>query len=353
MEVHISSKDADLAAGQTRSNFTLNLLWNQLTGSNSTPVEGYEIFVSDWMVPFTWYAVNSSNNVLVFTANSVDYAITIPVGTYNAADLAAYLQTTMNSIAASESQVFTVTFDDTTGLFTFTKTSGTGTWNFLTTATVAATEASPATAGDYTFSAYRILGFSAPSSGTDVTSAAANSVEVDSTRVVNMTPVDRLFLELNWPDVRSFDSRTQGHNQSMAQMSPHSNATWGTFVNYRASHVTRFRCFDQPHQLQVRLVDSDGAEIDLNGHDWYFTLTVYGIEGMTPMTNMSESKHDTVNLTQRYNIRAAEVPSAPQTTRYDAPNRTWQGHTNATSISLGSHANLNPQRQNNPFMSAL
>lgn len=351
MELHIGSKQANLLAGDTRSNFNLNLLWQQLSGSNSSPPEGYEVFVSDWMVPFTWYAINSSNNVMVFVANSVNYAITIPVGTQNAADLAAFLQTTMNSIAASESQVFTVTFEETTGKFTFTKTSGTGTWNFITgPIAVAATEASPAVAGTFTFSAFRLLGFSSPDSGTDVFAATANAVGVDSTRVINMMPIDRLFLELNWPNVRSYDTRTDGHNDSMAQMSPPCDCPWGGFINYVAPHATRFRCQDQPHQLQVRLVDSEGVEVDLNGHDWYLTLTVYGLEGMTPMINMGETKHDSRQQTAQYNIRATPVPTVPFGSR-DAPNRSWQGHANATSIQQGVHANLNPSRANNPFLS--
>lgn len=352
MEIHISSKEANLAAGDTRSNFNLNLLWNNLTGSNASPPEGYEIFVSDWMVPYTWYGINSNNNVIVFQANALTYAITIPVGTYNASDLAAFLQTTMNSLGAGDSQVFTVTFDSSTGLFTFTKTSGTGTWVFLTTATVASARASPAVAGDYNFSAYPIIGFSAPDSGTSITTAAANSTEVNSTRVVNMMPVDRLFLELNWPEIRSYDSRTHGHNEAMAQMSPPCDCTWGGFINYRASHTTRFRIRNRPHQLNARLVDSDGNEVDLNGHDWYFTLTVYGLEGTTPMTNMMETKHDSRQQTAMYNIRQAAIPTVP-VGHHDAPNRAWQGHANATSINQGSHANLNPARRSNPFMNPL
>jgi len=351
MELHISSKDANLAAGHTRSRFGVDLLWNQLAGSNAAPANGYEILISSWSVPFTWYGIHDNNNTIVMEINSVNYAIVIPNGTYNASDLAAYLQTTINSIAASESQVFTVTFDDATAKFTFTKTSGTGTWNFVTgPVAVAATEASPATAGDYTFSAYRALGLFAPSTGSAISPPAANSVAYSSERVVNMMPIDRLHLEMNWPEVRSYDTRTHGHNESMAQMSP--TGSWGSFIQYGGEHTTVFRCHELPTQLQVALVDGEGTDVDLNGHDWYFTLSVYGLEGMTPMKNMSENKHDTRHDTARMNMRST-VHALPMNPHHDAPNRQWQGHAPATSVQQGTHANLNPKRNNNPFLMPL
>jgi hypothetical protein len=351
MELHIDSKEADLRV-DSRSRFNLELLWDQLVGSNAVPVDGYELHLASWAVPYTWYGINSSNNVLVFEANSLKYAISIPVGTYNSADLASYLQTTMNSIAATESQVFTVTFDDTTGLFTFIKTSGSGTWGFLTVGAVSSTEAEPATAGTFTFSAYRALGFSAPIDGTTaVTALAANAEEVISTRVVNQVPIDRLFLEINWPDVRSYDSRTHGHNSAIAQLSPYGQ--WGDLLTWSAPSPTRFRCYKLPAQLEVALVDSDGTEVDLNGHDWYFTLVVYGLEGMTPMTNTGETKHDTRQQTSQRNIRATTYSKSQAHHAHDAPSRDWQGHANAAKTDYGNSVQLNPQRRSNPFRSAI
>jgi hypothetical protein len=304
-----------------------------------------------WGVPFTWYGINSSNNVIVFIVDSVPIMqLQFPCGTYNSADLAAYLQETMNSITPG-TQVFSVTFDDTNGLFTFTKTSGTGTWGFLTSAAVSSTEASPAVAGTFNFSAYRALGFSAPTDGTTaVTALSANAVEVDSTRVVNQVPIDRLFLEINWPDVRSYDSRTHGHNSAIAQLSPY--GTWGDLLMWSAPSATRFRCYKLPAQLEVALVDSDGVEVDLNGHDWYFTLVVYGLEGMTPMTNMGESKHDTRQQVAQKNIRSVTYAKS-HTQHHDAPNRAWQGHSPAAKTDYGNSVQLNPQRGNNPFRSAI
>ena len=356
MELHISSKDANLNAGQTRSRFGVDLLWNQLAGSNASPANGYEILVSSWSVPFTWYGMNSTNNVFTFLANSVAYAITIPLGTYSATSLASYLQTTMNAIAASESQVFTVVFDSASAKFVFTKASGTGTWALTKSQTsVASTAASPAVAGDYVTTCYRPLGFisdgtTTASSPLDGTALSANTVEILSTRVVNMMPIDRLHLEVNWPEVRSYDTRTHGHNESVAQMTP--SGDWGSLLQYGGEHTTVFRCHALPSQLQVALVDGDGSEVNLNGHDWYFTITIYGLEGMTPMQNMSENKHDSTKDTARMNMRSTAYASIP-TPAEDAPNRAYQGHAPAKSIQAFNGASLNPARGSNPFMSTI
>lgn len=353
MELHISSKHANLAAGDTRSRFGVDLLWNQLAGSNASPANGYEILISSWMVPFTWYGVHDKNNTVVMEINSINYAIVIPIGTYNASDLAAYLQTTINAIAASESQVFSVTYDDSTAKFTFTKTSGTGTWNFVAgPVAVASTEASPAVAGNYTFSAFRAIGLFTPAFSNAFSTTSANSVGFTSERVVNGMPVDRVHLEMNWPGVRSYDTRTHGHNESMAQMSPMGN--WGDFNQYAVGHPTRFRCHELPTQLQVALVDGDGHDVDLNGNDWYFTVTVYGLEGMTPMVNMSESKHDTRHDTARMNIRTTQYASQVGIGKEHATPR-WVGNMAATGAPVTNTAqtSLNPARGNNPFMSPL
>jgi len=357
MEIHLSSKQANVVAGQSRSNFITQLLWNNLAGSNGSPVEGYELFVSDWMVPFTWYSTNASNNTVVFTANSVTYTVVIPQGNYNAYDLATYLATTMSAVAASESQVWTVEFDSSTGKFTFVKTSGTGTWGFVSgPLTVAASAASPAVAGDYTFTAHKQLGFDRTTDSA-ITTLAANDAEVVSTNVVNMMPVDRLFLELGWPGVKSFDALTNGHNEAMAQMSPPHDATWGSMISYHSPHTTRFRCKDHTRSLQIRLLDSDRNEVDLNGHDWYFTLTIYGMEGQTPMTNVGEKRHDDAHVTQRYNLAATTLPTK-SIGAHDAPSRSWVGHSPAVTsggAAMGASAlQLNPARRNasNPFFTS-
>ena len=351
MDLKFSSRERNAAANETRSKFTVDMLWNQLVGSNAVPPEGYSVKVVGMTIPHTFYGINDNNNVVLFVANSVNYAITIPVGTYNAADLAAYLQTTMNSIAASESQVFTVTFDDTNGLFTFTKTSGTGSWNFETgPLAVAATEASPATAGTFSFTAYRALGFSTPDSGTAITASTANGTGVDSTKFVNMLPTNEVNLAVNWPGVRSYDTRTHGHNQIMATVGVRD--LFGNLFSLDPNTTTEFRSYETPPHLEIILQDDDGAELSLNGADFDFKIRILGLEGMTPMTNMMETKHDSRHQTARYNIHATAMPTIPAGNR-DAPNRAWQGHANATSIQQGVHASLNPVRRNNPFMNPL
>jgi len=76
-------------------------------------------------IPFAWYVFNTTNNFFSLIENgtsvSVGIPVTIPVGNYNATTLATTLAAilTAASAASGGSFVYTVTYNTTTGKFTF------------------------------------------------------------------------------------------------------------------------------------------------------------------------------------------------------------------------------------------
>ena len=62
-------------------------------------------------IPFTFYNVNSSNNVLNYTVETTGYSLIIPQGNYSANTMKAYLSLNL--------QNFTITYNPTTNKFLF------------------------------------------------------------------------------------------------------------------------------------------------------------------------------------------------------------------------------------------
>jgi len=74
------------------------------------------IKVLEVQIPFTFYIVNSQNNTFLFHSGlGFDGNVSIPVGNYNSASLAAALQVALLAVAAGG---YVVSFNSTTGKFT-------------------------------------------------------------------------------------------------------------------------------------------------------------------------------------------------------------------------------------------
>jgi len=65
---------------------------------NSSLIE--KIIVKGASVPHVFYNINSKNNILNFTSNTIPYTITFPVGHYNVNSLISYFNSTTQAVAA-------------------------------------------------------------------------------------------------------------------------------------------------------------------------------------------------------------------------------------------------------------
>lgn len=75
-------------------------------------------------IPFKFYPVNSTNNLIYFMEGASPATATIPIGNYSASTLATAIVTAMNLVSPSLS-TYTVTYNNTTDAFTFTISAGT------------------------------------------------------------------------------------------------------------------------------------------------------------------------------------------------------------------------------------
>ena len=102
--IHVDSSDLDVN-GRVRLN---------------SPIHARRIIVRSVTVPRTFYAINSTNNTLLFDRGGVKTATVTP-GNYTAAELAAELQSKM---LAADSNAYVVTIDSITRHFTIAGTAG-------------------------------------------------------------------------------------------------------------------------------------------------------------------------------------------------------------------------------------
>jgi hypothetical protein len=72
-------------------------------------------------IPVSFYAINYTNNILYYSLNSTTYFITIPVGNYNFTTFASAMVTRF----LANGHTMTVTIDQSTGIITFTNSTGT------------------------------------------------------------------------------------------------------------------------------------------------------------------------------------------------------------------------------------
>jgi hypothetical protein len=105
IQIHLNSEVADKTYGNTSyCDFYLPLI--------EIPYK-YHIYASvqHMVIPYTFYNINSTNNLLNYTVNSVSKSLTITAGNYNGNTLKAFLNTNMTG--------FTVIYSLITNAYTF------------------------------------------------------------------------------------------------------------------------------------------------------------------------------------------------------------------------------------------
>ncbi len=121
VELAVDSFDSTAAGGQFWKNTSspsneLIFSWPKFYWTEKAPnVVAMKIISAE--IPNVWDAISLGNNTFVYTAAGVPNTITVPVGNYTGAALAANIQASIAAISAG----FTVTWDAATSSFTFTQ----------------------------------------------------------------------------------------------------------------------------------------------------------------------------------------------------------------------------------------
>ena len=110
IDLIIDSRERDSSNSNSSSDFSINLF------SSTSGVEKVQL---NWVqIPNTFYNINSNNNVVSFTENSTLKTASIPVGSYNANELASELQSILTT-ASGGYNTYTVSYNSQTFMFTF------------------------------------------------------------------------------------------------------------------------------------------------------------------------------------------------------------------------------------------
>ena len=198
----------------------------------------YHIYASvqHMSIPYTFYNINSTNNVLYYTVNSVSKSLTITPGNYNVNSLKSFLNTNMTG--------FTVSYSAIQNSYTFVNSN----YNFVFLSTS---------------TCLSILGFSSQNNSSYLLSMTSNIA-------VNLATIRCICIQTNLQT--SNINKANVNNYSVlcsipVDVAPYSIITYRNINNFKVNTFTNVISL-----LTIKLTDQFGQLIDLNGSNWSMTL---------------------------------------------------------------------------------
>ena len=187
-------------------------------------------------IPFTFYNVNSSNNVLNYTVGITGYSLVIPQGNYSANTMKTYLNTNMTN--------FSITYDSTANKFKFVNTNNS---DFII---------------NSTSSCLGLLGFSGQSTST--------SYSLTSAQTVNLYPIRCICVCTN---LKTSNININSKNKSNIVCSIPITTQPNSIITYLNPNNFKINTYANIiSSLKIQLMDQDGNLLNLNGANWSMTL---------------------------------------------------------------------------------
>ena len=187
-------------------------------------------------IPFTFYNVNSSNNVLNYTVETTGYSLVIPQGNYTANTMKAFLSLNL--------QNFTITYNPTTNKFLFVNTQNNN-FTFGSTSTCLG-----------------LLGFSGQTSSINYS--------LTSTKTINLNPIRCICVCSDLP-TSNISLNAKNKNNILCSIpittQPNSIITYLNSNNFKINTYVNILS-----SLKIQLMDQDGNILDLNGSNWSMTI---------------------------------------------------------------------------------
>ena len=239
IEIYLNSKNASQMRGDTSDcYFDLPMI------TTMTDETAY-VSVKSGTIPYSWYNVNSSNNLLLFTINEVEYSLTITPGNYNVNTLALELQ----SLFALGGFTFTVTYVSKTNRFDF---------KYI---------------GDFVFkkesTCFEILGLSIQDHYSLVT---LGKRILQSTNGVNLFTVRQLLICSDNFILGNIDSSNSGNRNIISSVAvtgnPDSMISFSNTSQHKIHHTKNLT------SLHIQIRTDDGALLQLNRCHWSITLAI-------------------------------------------------------------------------------
>jgi hypothetical protein len=199
---------------------------------------GFHIYLSlhSALIPYSFYNINATNNVLNYNINSIDYSLTIDEGNYNVNQLITFLSTNMNGMS--------IVYNSITNKFTFSYTSA---FSLLSSSTC-----------------FSIIGFNSSTSYT----STANILK--SVNCINMHQIKCINIVTNLSTYNI--NKSFLNNFSILSCIPVNSPPY-SIIEYNNSNNYRCNLFmNELQTIKIKLVDEYENLINLNG--CHFSLTL-------------------------------------------------------------------------------
>lgn len=198
-------------------------------------------------IPVSFYAVNYTNNILFYSLNSTIFSITIPVGNYNFTSFASAIVARF----LANGHTFSITINQTTGIITFTNSTGTLN-NFQ----------------ELGSTAWRIFGFE---TGSGNFNATANVITPPY--LLNLLGVKKIKISCEAFSISSCDSKNFSTSTLIDTISVDVPA-YGQ-INYinQTGEYGRLRR-KEINNIDIQIKDENNNFINFNNTDWSITLAI-------------------------------------------------------------------------------
>jgi hypothetical protein len=234
MQIHINSRWADSFNNNSLSDCNF-----YLPHIDINPQCQIYISVVHAVIPYSFYNIDDSNNILIYNENSQTYQIVIISGNYTANQLVAYLTNVMNN--------FTVTYNSITNKFTFI--------NSLY---------------DFTFSTsstcFDIIGFSA----SETMFLSSNNKILVSEYCINMAQNQCICIGSNF-QTGNISLNGDRNKKSIICSIPLESQPF-SLITYKNSTTKVNLYSNNLAYINIKLLNQDGKLLNLNGK--YFSLTL-------------------------------------------------------------------------------
>lgn len=245
VEIYLNSKTANKQNGSSNCIF-------HLPNVEVAKDEVAYVNVKQAVIPFSWYNVNETNNILdIKIANIRPYTIYIPFGNYNITQLIAYLHSQFLLFVGND-KYLTITYSTQTNKLKFTHTHH----NFLL---------------ESFSSCFELLGFNEKSEYNSTNIAGTNTHILNSVNGINLFVVRQVFIGSDNFILNNINASNPNDTNILASVSVTGNPnSIIIYENTTTRHLIHH--LNNVTNLNIKLLDQDGDLLNLNGVNWSITI---------------------------------------------------------------------------------
>jgi hypothetical protein len=252
MKLHLKSEESTSSLSSTNKTFILR-----------TPIEPTKhnhrmlLSITDFSFPIVYYLVDSFNQILSFSLDSVLYELIIPVGGYNVITLKKKIIELFDANVSG--YILDLSFDNDTLKYTF---------NIIkfadTTLVNMSMNITP-------FS--KIIGFSGIHSYTSITSGLNTVSNMVSNNIVNF--VKTKFLKVKSNSFITHNINSYGENDDTIASFAVREKNHGDELTFQSTDSIKYLLgTDKIQNINLIITDDDDKEIDIHNHNWSITIQV-------------------------------------------------------------------------------